>query len=407
MVAGGYGLARENGKVYLVKGAYTGEEVEIETEKTSKDLSICRVKRIVEPSVWRTIPVCRHFERCGGCDWMDLKYQKQLEEKVKIFVDQLSHTAKIEIDPPKIIGTTPLGYRNKVEFAAKNGRLGYFRTRSHDFVEIERCRVMPEDLNEVKIEVENAMKRDRRFAHDTDHVVIKHGDFGKMIVFISKKPLKPPKFDVGEVISLENRTRVVVAGRQKIHKGKGFLEISVGEVKYEVPAKSFFQVNFEGARAILGKVVEYAGKGEKLLDLYCGVGFFSLQLAGSFKKVVGVESSPASIGGAIRNSKINGIENVSFVVAKAQEWSENGRYDVVVADPPRTGLAPEVRRSIFRTKPERIVYVSCDVSTFARDLKDITSNGYRIKGVTLVDLFPQTHHFEIVSVFERNGSKEV
>lgn len=400
MVAGGSGLARDDGKVYLVKGAYTGEEVEVEVEKTSRDLSICRVKKIVRPSPERTQPACRHFESCGGCDWMDIGYEKQLEEKVGIFVDQIAHTAKTEIEPPQIVGTTPYGYRNKVEFAVRKGKLGYFRTASHDFVEIENCLVIPDGFNAIKSEIEEALKKDGRLASETDHVVIRNGDLRKMAVFISKRKIKPPRLDVEEVVSLENGTRVVVAGREKIHKGRGFLDVTVGKVKYEIPAKSFFQVNYEGAGILASKVAEYAGSGKKLLDLYCGVGFFSLQLAGSFEEVVGVESSPASIRGAIRNSGINGIRNARFVVARAQEWSDDGKYDVIVADPPRSGLTPEVRESVFRLRPKRFVYVSCDVSTFARDFKAITSNGYKIKDVTLVDLFPQTHHFEIVSVFE-------
>ncbi len=394
MVAGGYGLARENGKIYLVKGAYTGEDVNVSIEKVDHDLALCKVERVNVPISERQNPVCEHFGKCGGCEWMDVNYKSQLRYKKEIFTDQMKHIAKIDIDEPNIISTKPYGYRNKAEFVIEKGKIGYYGKQSHDFVEVKKCPIIEDALNDVKDGLKDYDLR------GFDHLVIREGNGKKMAIFISKSERKVPDADVDELIMLVNERRVVIAGRQIVKKGNGYLDVNINGMKYIVPAKAFFQVSYEGAEILSSKVKTYAGKGRKLLDLYCGVGFFTLKLAENFVDLDGIESSPSSVKAAQKNAAINGISNVHFFTSRAENFKPED-HDVIMADPPRTGLDKAVRESIIKSKPDKFVYVSCDVTTFARDSNELIQKGYKIEDVTLVDLFPQTHHFEIVSSFGR------
>jgi len=394
MIAGGYGLGRKDGKIYLVKGAYAGEDVEVEVEKQMKDVAFCTVKKIDIPSQKRRIPICSHFGSCGGCDWMDLEYEAQLEYKRDIFTDQMNHIAKVDLLPPQIIPTSQYFYRNKVEFSIKDGKIGYFGKNSHNFVEIDKCHIISNDLNEIKDEAK------KHNLNGFDHLVIRKSEGRKMAIFISRTFQKVPDINTDDIVLLVNKNpHVVVAGHQKIIKGNGYLEIELNGITYRIPPKSFFQVNYEGAEILSSKVSEYAGKGENLLDLYCGVGFFTLQVARNFAHVKGVESSPSSVIEARENARLNGL-NVDFINSKTSQF-ELSNFDVVIADPPRSGIDKETMNAILKVRPKKFVYVSCDVSTFARDSYELIQRRYKIKDVVLVDLFPQTHHFEIVSLFER------
>ncbi len=402
MIAGGFALARENGKIYLIKGAYPEEIVSVEIEKKKKDLSFCKVKHVIKASPNRIIPPCKYFEECGGCEWMDVKYEEQLRLKSDVFVDQMRHMAKIAIDRPEVIPTKAYGYRNKMEMVVRNGEIGFFKRGTHDFVKIEKCMLATETLNTLKLTVEKYLKKHKKFASSIDHVIFREASGKTMVIFTSNRRLTPPQIeDVDNVITLENHSRVVVAGRQRVHRGSGLLHVNICNVKYEVPAKAFFQVNYLGAKSLADIVKGYAGSGGRLLDLYCGVGFFSLQLFKTFEKVVGLESSPVSIQIARENAKINGAFNTRFSLLKVQDWKPKTHFDVVIVDPPRTGLDRGVVEKISALTPQKVIYVSCDVSTFARDVKELMKNGYAIEDVKLVDMFPQTHHVESVALIKR------
>lgn len=394
MIAGGFGLARMNGKIYLVSGAYTGEDVEVEIEKSEKDLVFCKAVNIKIPSEKRRIPICKHFGICGGCEWMDVQYETQLQYKKEIFVDQMAHMAKIDLRGTQIIPTSQYFYRNKAEFAIENGEIGYFGKKSHDFVSIEKCHIIEESLNSVKTNLNDET------LDEFDHLVLREGKEKTMAIFISKTPQNIPDVEADEICSLVNRSKIVSSGYQKIIKGKGYIETEENGIKYRIPPKSFFQVNYEGAGILAKKVIEYAGKETALLDLYCGVGFFALQVAKNFDHIVGIETSPSSVIEARMNAKINGISNVEFVISKTSKF-QFSHPDVIIADPPRSGIDKDTINAILEAYPKKFVYVSCDVATFARDSYKLIQKRYKIKDVVLVDLFPQTHHFEIVSLFER------
>ena len=402
MIAGGFALARENGKIYLIKGAYPGEIVSVEIEKKKKDLSFCKVKHVIKASPNRIVPPCKHFEECGGCEWMDIKYEEQLRLKSDVFVDQMGHMAKIAIDRPEVIPTKAYAYRNKIEMVVRNGEIGFFKRGTHDFVKIEKCMLATETLNTLKLTVEKYLKRHKKFASNIDHVIFREASGKTMVIFTSNKKLTPPQIEsVDSVVTLENHSHVVIAGRQRVHRGSGILYVDICNVKYEVPAKAFFQVNYLGAKLLADIVKEYVGSGRKLLDLYCGVGFFSLQLFKVFEEVIGLESSPPSTRIARENAKINGAFNTRFSLLKVQDWKPKTHFDVVIVDPPRTGLDRGVIEKIAALAPQKIIYVSCDVSTFTRDAKGFMKNGYTIEDVKLVDMFSQTHHVESVALIKK------
>ena len=398
MVAGGFGLSRKDGKIYLVKGAYPGEVVEVSIEKEKKDHALCKTKRVIRSSADRISPPCEHFQSCDGCEWMNVRYDKQLEYKTSIFVDQMKHIAKLEVPTPTIVPTSPYHYRNKLEFAVSSERLGYFKKGTNDFLPIKECLISSRNLGFLKLGVEKVLKDHKKFSSNVDRVVLREAE-KNMVIFVSKRKLTPPNIEeANNIVSLENRSHVVISGRQTVHKGKAFLKIELNGIEYTIPAKSFFQVNYSGASELAKIVKKYAKGGKKVLDLYCGVGFLSLQLADVCEKILGLESSPISIKAARKNARTNGISNTKFLLSKVQEWNPKKHFDTVVVDPPRSGINLSVTQKITSMKPSRIIYVSCDVTTFARDVREFVKNGYSIEKVTLIDMFPQTHHFEIVSL---------
>jgi 23S rRNA (uracil1939-C5)-methyltransferase len=406
MVYGGYGLARKGEKTFFITGSYPDEEVEAKITRQKKDVYFGHAHEILAPSKFRISPSCKYFKKCGGCEWMDVSYSQQLEFKKEIFVEQMRRFAKHEIEEPLIFSTREKHYRNKAEFVVRNSKLGFFQRKSHTFVEIEECEILSKKINEVKKRIENVLKVHTRFSSKIDHVILRESDGQTMVVFTSTTDVTPPFIEgVDNVVTLKRKghSHVVISGREKVHQGKNTLIAKINNVKYEVPAKSFFQINDEGARILANFVKDYAGQGKNALDLYCGIGFFALQLHDKFEKILGVESSPVSVTFAKRNAKINKFSNVEFDVKKAEELNSLERFDVVIVDPPRSGLVNAIER-IATLARKRIVYVSCDSSTFARDAKFLEEKGFSLKDVKLIDMFPQTHHFEIVSLFERIGS---
>ena len=404
MVYGGYGLSRLEGMTYLITGGYPHEEVEVETIKCKKDVCFAEVKRVLTPSKWRRSVNCKHFEKCGGCEWMNVTYKKQLDFKREILVEQMRRIAKKEMKTPSIIPTPEFHYRNKAEFVVQDSKLGFFKRGTHQFIHVNECMIVSKKINEAKTKIEKMLKAHPKFSSKLDHVVIKEGEGQVMVIFTSTSEITPPYIEgIDSVVTLKrkNRSHVVISGKEKVHQGREKVDMKINGVKYAIPSKSFFQVNTEGAK-ILAKVVrDYAGSSQKALDLYCGVGFFSLQIHDNFESVMGIESSPSSVKVAKSNAELNGFSNVTFQVKKVEEWYPHEKFDVVILDPPRSGLKKKMVEKVVTIASERIVYVSCDSSTFARDTKHFEEMGFVLKDLTLVDMFPQTHHFEMVSLLEK------
>jgi 23S rRNA (uracil1939-C5)-methyltransferase len=361
LVYGGEGLARLEGRVVLVPFVLPGETVRVEIDRAKNDLWRGRLIEVIEPSPVRVTPGCPYFQRCGGCQYQHIDYAAQLEQKREILREALHRVGKIEFAGE--IGTIagePWQYRNRVQLHLQEGRVGYFGQHSRDLVEIDHCPIASPKLNETigKIHAPQTTTALELFTNETELQV-------NVVDRVSRSALET-------LASLGVTTSIEYAG-------------------FQVSRNSFFQVN----RFLIDRLVECAiahTRGEWAVDLYAGVGLFARRLAERFAKVTAVESGGSSFrdlehnfaGGALKSS-------AEDYLAALDE-----KPDFILADPPRAGLGKQVVRELARIHAPRLTIVSCDPATLARDLRALTSDGYRIEKITLVDLFPQTFHLETV-----------
>ncbi len=395
MVYGGYGLARKGRKIFLVEGAYPDEEVRVSIKREKRDVTFCKVEKIEKASPFRVEVKCDRYSVCGGCDWMGIAYEKQLEYKRDIFIEQMRRIAKIEIRNVEILPTSSYHYRNKVEYAVEKGKLGFFKKKSHDIVKVKKCAIVSKKLNMLKSNIEKVLKEHPRFSSKLDKVILRTNGKEEMAVFVSNVSIFPPDIKAEHVVSVRKDS-------VKIHEGSGELIFEVSDVKYQVPALSFFQVNLEGAEILAETVKNWVDSGKNALDLYCGVGLFSLQISEKFDYVKGIESFLPSVNAARENALLNEKTNVEFDERPVENLHIEEHYDVVIMDPPRSGLDKKAVEAVIAASPLRIIYVSCDSSTFARDVRLFTKNGFLLKKVKLVDMFPQTHHFETIGLLKKS-----
>ncbi len=398
MVYGGYALARKDGKIFFIQGAHAGEDVRVKIERQKGNTIFCSLLKVVSASPFRISPMCEHHIACGGCDWMGVAYEKQLEYKRHIFSEQMRRIAKHELSEVEIVPTLEYHYRNKVTYRISGKKLGFLKKKSHEYVNVKTCAIAAKSLNVLKLEVERGLSKYPEISSKIRKIVLRTNGTSKTLVFFSNEKVKLSQFSNAEniVVVSENFTDVVV--------GSGTLNFTFGGIVYRVPALSFFQVNTVGAEALSSTVKEWAFEGHKALDLYCGVGLFALQIAENFQHVTGVESSIASVKAARMNAIFNGKSNVEFESQPVEKYHFSESYDTIIADPPREGLKKSVVEKIISLKPKRLVYVSCDSSTFARDAKKLLENGFYLEKVKLIDMFPQTHHFETIGLFKAKCS---
>src|SRR5580658_9781010 len=361
LVYGGEGLARQEGKVVLIPFVLPGEVVRAETERSKNDLWRGRVIEILQPSPSRVAPGCPYFERCGGCQYQHMDYAVQLEQKRAILREVLQHLGKIEFAGEiGVISGEPWQYRNRVQLHVEGGKVGYFGQHTRDLVAIDHCPIASPKLNETiaKMDTGQATTAIELFTNETD-VQVNVID-------------RVPRPVLTTLASLGVSTPIDYSG-------------------FQVSRNSFFQVN----RFLIHQLVECAigdQTGQWAIDLYAGVGLFSVKLAERFAKVRAVEASSSSFRDLTHNfpqAPINA--NVEDFLASLSETP-----DFILADPPRAGLGKHAMKDLARIRAPRLMIVSCDPATLARDLQGLMREPYRIEKITLVDLFPQTFHLETV-----------
>ncbi len=379
LVHGGLGLSRVEGRVVLVGFVLPGETVRIRLARERSGFSEARLVEVLESAAGRVEPQCPYFGRCGGCRLQHGDYSLQLELKRDILVETLRRIGKIE--PPETIAVLagpPWGYRNRVQLHSDGRRLGYFETGSHRLCAVDQCPIASPMINRVLAAL-NEMLRDARF---------------------------PRSLRTLEIFTNEDQVQMNVAASEgaRVAARRFFewcaerlpgvqaqpIDYPVAEHAYRVGPRSFFQVNRFLIEELLRCALESAA-GEAALDLYAGVGLFSLPLARRFQRVAAVESSLAA------------ARDLEFNAARAGLAIQVERCDAaeyLLADPPRSGLGRQVLAEILRLRPARVTIVSCDPPTLARDLGPLAAGGYRLRRLTLVDLFPQTHHLEAVAALE-------
>lgn len=382
LVYGGDGLTRVDGEVILTPFVLPGELAEIEREPKRSGITRGSVREIARPSADRVVPLCPYFGVCGGCHYQHASYEAQLVAKKAILAETLVRTGKLEGVPEiAAISGEPWGYRNRIQLHFENGRVGYRMARSNKLCAIEQCPISSPKLNEC-IAAINRMMRARRWPSFLSNAELFTNETGVQFnVVETGRPIAQKFFDW-----LAEEIPGLVAGALE-YEG------------YRVSYGSFFQVNRFLVKQLIDLVVGDA-HGEKASDLYSGVGLFTIPLAARFAKVTAVESGTGAIRDLAFNAERAGYsvharaENVDVYLAGLEETP-----DLVVADPPRTGLGKGVVRRLTELKPREITLVACDPATLARDAQGLIGGGYRLEKLTLVDLFPQTYHIETVAHF--------
>ena len=441
----GAGVGKVDGYIWFVKDAVIGDVVRVKAMKMKKSYGFARLMEVMEPSGSRVIPSCPVARQCGGCQLQAMSYEEQLKFKERKVMNNLIRIGKFaedEIHMLPIMGMEePWRYRNKAQFPFgkdKDGNViaGFYAGRTHAIVEAEDCLLGVEENREILDIVKQFMREMKIEPYDeishkglVRHVLIRKGfKTGEIMVclVINGKKL-PGKERLVEMLtggdgvkgmtsisySVNQEKTNVIMGKEIVNLyGPGYITDYIGNVKYQISPLSFYQVNPVQTERLYGTALEYAGLtgNEIVWDLYCGIGTISLFLAQKAKKVYGVEIVPQAIEDARRNAEINGIHNAEFFVGKAEEvlpeqFEKNHVYaDVIVVDPPRKGCDAVCLDTILKMRPERVVYVSCDSATLARDLRYLADGGYEVVRVRCCDMFPGTVHVETVVLIQRKDT---
>ncbi|MHB0857821.1 MAG: 23S rRNA (uracil(1939)-C(5))-methyltransferase RlmD [Anaerolineae bacterium] len=398
MAHGGEALGESDRKTVFVPLAIPGEKVRVRIDEEHKRFARATLIEVLEPSPARVAPPCRYFGVCGGCQWQHIAYEAQLEFKREIVRGQLQRVGKIANPTVKpVLGMEdPWSYRNHVQLSVdEEGGLGYQALRSHQVVAVDECWIIDPLLEELWAALEMDATGLRTVGLRAG---VQTGE--QMIVFEGRDEEDIPELEAELPISCVYHME---DGRSLVLVGEDSFRERLGNREYRISSQSFFQVNTAQAERMVGIVREFLEpvKGGVLLDAYCGVGAFALALADDFARVVGIEESPSAIEDAIYNGRNDG--HVEFVEGAVEEVLPGllETCDAVVLDPPRAGCAPEVLEALAALAPQRIVYVSCDPATLARDVAVLAGLGYALVEVQPVDMFPQTYHVETVVLMSR------
>ena len=443
----GAGVGKVDGYIWFVKDAVIGDVVRAKAMKMKKSYGFARLMEVLEPSASRVIPSCPVARQCGGCQLQAMSYEEQLKFKERKVMNNLIRIGKFaedEIHMLPIMGMEePWRYRNKAQFPFgkdKDGNViaGFYAGRTHAIVEAEDCLLGVEENREILDIVKRFMKEMKIEPYDelshkglVRHVLIRKGfKTGEIMVCLVINGNKlPGKERLVEMLtgvdgvkgmtsisySVNQEKTNVIMGKEIVNLyGPGYITDYIGNVKYQISPLSFYQVNPVQTERLYGTALEYAGLtgNEIVWDLYCGIGTISLFLAQKAKKVYGVEIVPQAIEDARRNAEINGIHNAEFFVGKAEEvlpeqFEKNHVHaDVIVVDPPRKGCDVVCLDTILKMRPERVVYVSCDSATLARDLRYLADGGYVMGRGRCCDMFPGTVHTETVVLLSKLNAKQ-
>ena len=393
----GRGITYIDNKICFVNNALIDEEVEVNiTNEKSKYLE-GDVKELIKKSNNRIKAKCPYYNVCGGCNTMHMKYLSELEFKKNKVENILSRYAKVNNVVKEIIKTDEFNYRNKVTLKVKDGHLGYFKDKSYNLVNINKCLLCNNKINEVIDTLNNLDLK------GINEIVIRCNYNDEILLYLIGN-IEDYNYFIDNLSICDN---IVVSNYKTVKtlKGNNYLIDKIGNLSFRVTYNSFFQVNRNGVLKLYDKVKEYASLTgeENVLDLYCGTGTIGMYLANNAKKVYGVEINKNAIDDAIYNKKLNNINNIDFICLDASLIKEKYKdIDLVVVDPPRSGLEKKSINNILEINPKKIIYVSCEPLTLARDLK-IFKEKYEIKEVTLVDMFPNTYHVECVCLlYKRN-----
>ncbi len=410
----GYGVGRIAGRVVFVPYSVTGDEARVEIVEEKKNYSFGRLGALLASSPWRAEPPCPYFGTCGGCQWQHIEVGKQAEIKRDILGDVLQRLGGLKEVPRVSIvpSPRPYGYRARVQLKVEGQSLGYYQAGSHRIVDIECCPISHPLINRI-ISILRP-ERPRLSSLKEVEIRISPEDERGVLILQADSPTRPLHDLAEELLRVHPVLKgVVLAGNEGAFRlGEPFSTFSISvdhrggteAVKLRASPGSFFQVNLEQNQALAGTVLEFGEvkEGERVLDLYAGIGNFSLLLGLIAGEVVGVEENGAAVEDARFNAGENRIGRCRFLQGRVEDILKNWkreRPDLVVLDPPRAG-GRRIVDSIAGMTPKRIVYVSCDPATLSRDLRFFGEYGYSLRGIRLIDMFPQTYHMEVVALLK-------
>ncbi|MBC1504997.1 23S rRNA (uracil(1939)-C(5))-methyltransferase RlmD [Listeria booriae] len=433
----GNAVAKIDGYPIFVPQGLPDEIAQIKVLKTNKNYGFGKIIELTKESADRVTPPCLVYSQCGGCQLQHLSYDGQLRMKQKQVAQVMKRIGKQDVEVLPTLGMeNPWNYRNKAQVPVGfvNGRLvaGFYQQRSHQIIDMNTCLIQQEENNEViqtaraifaKYYVEPYDETTRKgvLRHLMTRFATTTGEL--MLVIVTTKLNFPNKAEImaelqqsiPELTSLVQNvntanTNVIFGEQTVVLAGREYIMDTIHGISFAISARSFYQVNPEQTEILYAEALKLAGlTGEEtVIDAYCGIGSISLCLAKEAKHVYGVEIVPQAIEDARANAKLNKMDNITFAVGKAEEvipdWFKQGiKADVLVVDPPRKGCDDALLQTILKMKPKRVVYVSCNPATLARDMLVLTEGGYEAKMVQPVDMFPQTTHVECVTVLERKN----
>ena len=431
---GGVGIGKFEGFTVFVDGGLVKDKIKVKITKSKKNYAVGDIVEIIEPSPYRVERKCsKELKDCGGCQIQELDYQEQLNIKTNEVKQVISRIGKLEdvVVHPALGMEEPFRYRNKAQFPIQkvdgSPVIGFYKKKSHDIIPTDQC-IIQHDVNDKIIKIIKTYIRaykvsvydEKTHTGVLRHLVTKVGFTSKEVVVVlvangRKLPylnelasvLKEniPGFKTLVVNVNREKTNVILGNENRVIYGDGKINDNIGDLVFEISPLSFFQVNPVQTEVLYNKALEYAALGENdtVFDIYCGIGTISLFLAQRAKKVYGIEIVEEAIKDAKRNAEINNLDNVEFYVGKAEDvvpemYKQGKRANVVVVDPPRKGCDEKVLDTIVSMQPDRVVYVSCNPSTLARDLAYLNEKGYKSLEVQPVDMFPHSVHIENVAL---------
>lgn len=427
----GNGVASIDGMVVFVPDTITGDKISARILKVHKTYAYAKAEEIIKESSHRCSALCREFGKCGGCDFQHINYEYQLEIKKGIIENAVKRIGRLECGVDEMLGAEKIHrYRNKMIFPVGSGRdgavqCGFYRERSHDIIPLDDCLLGGEFNGAVISAVKEYMEKFNVQPYDEKthrgtvrRIFTRSGTVsGEIMIVISANAEKLPQEEelVRELVKIspniksiilninKARTNLVLGRENRTLFGEGRICDELLGVRYEISPHSFFQINHAQTERLYSRALEYAeiSETDTVMDIYCGIGTISLSAAALAKKVIGVEIVPQAIEDAKKNARENRISNAEFYCADAAELVpeliKNGeRPSVVILDPPRKGSDENTLGAIVSAEPKRIVYVSCNPATLARDLRFLGDNGYKAEKIAGVDMFPNTVHVETV-----------
>lgn len=386
----GAGVTKIDNVVTFVDGGLIGDELDIEIIRKDKKFNNAKINKIINNSIERTIPICKYYNECGGCDLMHQLYKYQLEFKKRNVLNNLKHISDINIDNCEIVYDKELNYRNHVIFEVENDKIGFYKKNTNEIVNIDECLIVDNKINETLSNIKKFIELYKN--NNIERISVKV--FDEILICI-----------YGEFKLIDEFKNIVKYNslyiNDKFIDGKNNINVSLGKYKYNVSSKTFFQKNIYITEKLYDYIKSLVNPNETVLDLYSGISSIGIYISDKVKEVTSIEVVEESTISAKENILLNNIDNISVICGKTEDNLDKfNNIDTIIVDPPRFGINRKGIEDIIRINSNKIIYVSCNSTTLARDI-NLLKNNYEISNIKLFDMFPNTHHCESVAILER------